>query len=275
MNVALEKVPYNHPLFPVYIGKGVVGDEMNFFYRRYWHSDIELVCILEGSICYSVNGETIKLTQGQSLFINSNQIHYNFSEDMQYCEFICVNFNPLMLIDKKMAEEFMVPVLKNTSLPYCITENKMVFESICEIYDKRDEQYFQLWFAGIFCKLWARLSQEFDVSTQYIKKPEMESFKKMMKFVRDNYKTKITLKQIAEAGNVCKSGCNEIFNKYTGLTPINYLNEYRLRQSILLMNTDMNIMQICLETGFSGASYFAETFKKKYGITPNKYRSML
>lgn len=169
----------------------------------------------------------------------------------------------------------MVPVLKNTSLPYFITENKMVFESICEIYNKREEQYFQLWFAGIFCKLWAQLSQEFDGSTQYIKKPEMESFKKMMKFVRDNYKTKITLKQIAEAGNVCKSGCNEIFNKYTGLTPINYLNEYRLRQSILLMNTDMNIMQICLESGFSGASYFAETFKKKYGISPNKYRSML
>ena len=104
MNDAIEKVPYNHPTVPVYMGKGVVGDGRNFFYRSYWHGDIELVCILKGSICYSVNGETIKLTQGQSLFINSNQIHYNFSEDMQYCEFICVNFNPLMLIDKKMAE---------------------------------------------------------------------------------------------------------------------------------------------------------------------------
>ena len=40
----------------------------------------------------------------------------------------------------------------------------------------------------------------------------------------------------------------------------------------LLYTTDMNITEIAYEVGFNGTSYYAEAFRKCFGITPSDYR---
>lgn len=95
----------------------------------------------------------------------------------------------------------------------------------------------------------------------------------MINFIQYNYKESVTLSEIAAAGAVCKTECCAVFKKYVNLTPIAYLNDYRLRKSLeLLVKTDMTVCEICYEVGFSGASYFSETFKKVFGCTPIEYR---
>ena len=85
---------------------------------------------------------------------------------------------------------------------------------------------------------------------------------------------KITIEQICATGNIGKTTCINIFKKHTNRTPITFLTEYRLQMSIqLLENTDLSITEICYETGFSNASYYAETFKKFYGLSPREFRN--
>ena len=97
--------------------------------------------------------------------------------------------------------------------------------------------------------------------------------KNMLAFIQENYARKITLENIAQAGFVGKTTCCNIFKKYTTKTPLDYLNRYRIEKSLpLLKDTNMSITQICFEVGFSGVSYFSETFKKHMHMTPNKYR---
>ncbi len=273
MKESFEQVPYNHSKLPVYVGEGIVAEDKINFYISNWHNDIELVCVKKGNIKYSVNGETINLKEGDFLFINSNQIHYNFSDDMEYCEFICVIFNPLSILNnKEMTEKFVLPVLTNSKMPYLVLNDKSVSDSMEELYEKKTDENFELFLHSLFYRIWSKLISGQSDKKINVNKREMTSFKKMMLFIQNNYKSKITLKQIANSGNVCQTSCNTLFNRYTGLTPIEYLNDYRLRQSILLMNTDMNLTQICFEVGFSGASYYSEQFKKVYGETPKKYR---
>ena len=86
---------------------------------------------------------------------------------------------------------------------------------------------------------------------------------------------KISLSDIANAGGTCKTSCCTIFKKFTNQTPNEYLTDYRLHKSIdLMQNTDMTLTEICYDVGFSGASYFSETFRKVYDMSPTEYKKM-
>ncbi len=94
-----------------------------------------------------------------------------------------------------------------------------------------------------------------------------------LEFIQKNNANKITLDEIAKSGNVSKSTCLVIFKKYLQDTPANYLISYRLKNATnLLQKSDLTITEIAFNVGFSGASYFSETFKKIYGCSPSEYK---
>ena len=69
------------------------------------------------------------------------------------------------------------------------------------------------------------------------------------------------------------SECCRLFKRVTGDTILNYLKSYRLTRSIeLLEETELPVSRIALESGFNGASYYIESFKKELKQTPLQYR---
>lgn len=64
-----------------------------------------------------------------------------------------------------------------------------------------------------------------------------------------------------------------VFKKETGQTYVNYLTEVRLqRAEELLEQTDDKTYEIAQKVGYQEQNYFSYVFKKKYGISPTKYR---
>lgn len=58
----------------------------------------------------------------------------------------------------------------------------------------------------------------------------------------------------------------------TGMSPNTLLREYRLLQSLeLLQNQDRNISETTFDTGFSSPSYFTKCFQKRFGLQPLTY----
>ncbi|MFR4394469.1 MAG: helix-turn-helix transcriptional regulator [Ruminococcus callidus] len=101
----------------------------------------------------------------------------------------------------------------------------------------------------------------------------LEAMHKMVGFIQQKYGSKIALQDIAAAGYVCRSSCCSIFKEYLNQTPNAYLTEYRISKSIeLLSNPDLSVTEIAMQCGFSGSSYFTETFRKAIGCTPSDYR---
>ncbi|MGE4489872.1 MAG: helix-turn-helix transcriptional regulator [Kiritimatiellales bacterium] len=83
-----------------------------------------------------------------------------------------------------------------------------------------------------------------------------------------------TLKQMAERCGVQRTRLNTIFQKLTGGTPMEYLARIRIeRAKTLLRETDIKVIDIAFECGFSSSQYFANTFKHAIGMTPTDYRS--
>lgn len=96
----------------------------------------------------------------------------------------------------------------------------------------------------------------------------------MIGYVQKNYPNRILLKDVASAGNCCKTKCTSLFQKYLNTSPIVYINRYRLEKSIfLLRNTAQSITGIAYACGFSNTSYFCELFHKYYDTTPGKFRT--
>ncbi|RLD61726.1 MAG: DUF4242 domain-containing protein [Bacteroidetes bacterium] len=58
----------------------------------------------------------------------------------------------------------------------------------------------------------------------------------------------------------------------TGLSPNDFIKEYRLKKSLkLLVETQKNISEIAYDSGFSSPSYFSKCFQKRYGIVASNF----
>jgi AraC-like DNA-binding protein len=57
----------------------------------------------------------------------------------------------------------------------------------------------------------------------------------------------------------------------TGLSPIDFLKEYRLNEALKLLKKNAgDISEIADETGFGSVSYFSKCFKRQYGYSPSE-----
>ena len=104
----------------------------------------------------------------------------------------------------------------------------------------------------------------------------IESLKNMIGYIKNNYRDHISLDLIAKVGCMSKSSCNNLFKKYTGHTPIDYLIRYRLDKAMELMSTsDESIGNISSKCGFASSGYMTEQFVRCYGFTPREFRNSI
>ena len=81
------------------------------------------------------------------------------------------------------------------------------------------------------------------------------------------------LEDIAKAGNVCRSKCCQLFNRYFHMTPMQFLNKYRLTVSRnLIISTPLPSAEIAASCGFPNQSYYIKIFTSYFGMTPAEFR---
>ena len=92
-------------------------------------------------------------------------------------------------------------------------------------------------------------------------------------YIRENFREKISMKDICTALGRTKSAICPAFKQKYGITVVDYLTELRIEESKkLLLETDMTVSEIADEIGFSDTSYFSKVFLKTIGISPSLYR---
>lgn len=276
-----EKVLYDKADYPIYIRKGLLSYFPNYTAESHWHDDVEFILILSGEMFYNINGEIILLHEGEGVFVNARQFHFGYSDNKKECIFICILIHPMMLcLTKSIEQNYINPIILNPNIPFYHFQKMNKWEynilyNIKNIYDIRNDKIAELKIHNEILNIWIALCENI-VTIQKIdnfKNNNLSTLKNMISFITQHYKEKISLEMIAISGNVGKTGCCAIFKKYIYKTPIEYLTEFRLRKGLeLLCNTDMTILEISYEVGFSGASYFSETFRKFYDCTPSEYR---
>ena len=65
-----------------------------------------------------------------------------------------------------------------------------------------------------------------------------------------------------------------VFKKETGQNLSKFIKEYRMEKAKdMLENTHMKIVNISEEVGYPNVSYFCQSFREFYGVSPQKFRN--
>lgn len=80
-----------------------------------------------------------------------------------------------------------------------------------------------------------------------------------------------TIPQIAELMNMNTPKLEREVKKLTGMTPIQYINDFRLHKAKdMLQKGGKSIFEISHGLGFKSLSYFGKAYKEKFGVAPSK-----
>ncbi|MGQ9840383.1 MAG: substrate-binding domain-containing protein [Anaerolineae bacterium] len=97
--------------------------------------------------------------------------------------------------------------------------------------------------------------------------------RKAMAYLHQHYADPISRRDIARHVGMDEDYLTACFRNELGVTPIAYLNRYRINQARrLLSETDRSITEIALVVGFSDSGYFSRVFRRETGCSPEAYR---
>lgn len=95
----------------------------------------------------------------------------------------------------------------------------------------------------------------------------------VIQYIEENYKQNLSLDLLASIFNISKQWLILRFKKEMNITPISYLNNFRMKKAKeLLLQQEMLINEVAFACGFETPYYFTNAFKKHFGISPGIWR---
>jgi YesN/AraC family two-component response regulator len=160
-----------------------------------------------------------------------------------------------------------VPLLRNEKLT-------ALLEEFCDIYKKetnlRIARLSQL-LLEILIEIVEGYSSVKDMAS--MEQKELETVKKVLLYIRENYRARITLDSIAKHVLTDKYTLCKIFKKCTGQTIFENVNAFRCMRAAEYLQDGKNVCEAASLCGFENNSFFTKTFKKHMGVLPSKYLS--
>lgn len=96
---------------------------------------------------------------------------------------------------------------------------------------------------------------------------------KLKQYLYDHFSEELNLTRISREFYLTPSYLCEIFKKYTGCTITGYLLKIRMEKaSDILLHTDLSLVEIAAQVGYSDYNYFSRLFKRYFNISPNSFR---
>ncbi len=97
--------------------------------------------------------------------------------------------------------------------------------------------------------------------------------RKVMAYIHEHYDQTVNRHELANNAGVSERHLNRCFLQETGMTPLTYLNRYRIQRAReLLEQGQLSITEIMGRVGFSESSHFTRVFRREVGIIPSAYK---
>ena len=105
------------------------------------------------------------------------------------------------------------------------------------------------------------------------KESEKDRMGEVYEYVMNNYKSKITLQEVAALANLSVSAFSRFFKSRANKSFSDFVSDVRISHACkLLHEEDIHISEVCYESGFNTLSNFNKQFKDRIGKTPLNYR---
>ena len=275
----------------------------------HWHNEIEFCLPRKGTAVCQIYQESYTIPAGSAILIGSNVPHSCHSltgESVLYSSIIAAPEFISGEIGGDVERKCMRPFLEGSAGP-CIridggeadgtesngigadgTEsNGIGAESrrLLQMLDEIDRLYtekplcHELRIKGLLCEILAALLPEAyrnpankRLQSVPASSAELERLQLTLDYLHQHYDSVVSLQELADLTHLSREACCRSFRRMTGTSITEYLQEYRVTQSLPLIRSGRySISQVAELCGFSNASRFAAAFRKRMGINPGHY----
>ena len=256
----------------------------------HWHEEFEIGYVTGGSVLYKTNRTSYLLHEGDAIFINSGVLHYLQSQEPKRETRMQIQFFDRTFLAGAVGSlldiKYIAPVSESEQLdaiPFFAGDpgSRPFLELIQQgpILCTERKSFFEMRLRTLFSELWEEIYSRAMTLQRLRQKSsrtaEDERMKRMMGYIQEHFREKLTVRAIAECIPISERECFRLFQNSIGITPAEYLLSVRLENAqVLLMNTDRSILDIALETGFGTSSYFGKVFRQQNHVTPLQYRKL-
>lgn len=271
--------------FPFEVYRCKIPETFHFFPMHY-HEEFEIVYMLEGILDCQINMEHFICREGDILVIPPGKVHgFNQFEDKS-CHYANILFS-LNLLEKEDSEiftTFFKPYLKESIqisnyFPKESKENILLHDSVLTLFEHRHEELTEpLLIKSELYKVMSILQKIAPPAETLISTSERNIKRLMPVFeaIKKNSARSISVPEAASLSNLSESYFMTIFKQVSGSSFINFLKKTRLENArVMLLSTDISILEIAENSGFESVSYFIRAFKEFYKISPLQYRKTM
>lgn len=108
----------------------------------------------------------------------------------------------------------------------------------------------------------------------YRRKSSNNIIDNIAQYINENYYRDLSISKLAESLGMDRRVFSQLFKGQTGKTPTEYIINLRINEAKHLLKTNKyTIGEISKRVGYVDNLYFSRIFKKKVGVSPNKYKN--
>lgn len=260
--------------------RSVWGNSENF--QMHCHDYYEIFLTLSDNVVHFVNNEEYILKKNTLVFIRKDDTHYYSKSIKQELSFINIAFKEDILCSlfSFLSDGFYFDELLNEKLPPSIvldeTDKNWLLHQITKLNSIQIDDIKTLKYRSrvllfqIFTKYFSKFANESLLTAKEIPLWLQQLDAKMQNL--ENF-SKPAGHMVILSGK-SRAHLGRILQKHYGKTIPEYINDLRLNYlANSLINTDLPILELCFECGFENISWAYTLFKKKYGLSPLKFRN--
>ena len=256
----------------------------------HWHDFFELTIPLRDGMILQTPDQTIGLDCGEAAFVNTSMLHtVSWADDPKSKTCYTFFFDRSILTGEYgsvFEEKYVNPITMCRDLDcFAIRPHDKAGLRMMTLIDemvsyfKAEEFGYEMRSRSALSELWLILLEETESirrNSRSIDPTDSMRMKQMMNYVHDHFREKIYLEKIAASAGISPRECARCFKRQIGFTPMDYLNQYRVRMAAdELKMGRKSISAIGEECGFASDSYFGKIFRQYMGCSAREYRKKL
>ncbi|MEM1505283.1 AraC family transcriptional regulator [Domibacillus sp. 8LH] len=278
-----ELTEHRTVVLPIACYETTISQNINGYIPLHWHDEIQFVLIIKGEAIFQINEEKVAVREGKGIFINSGCLHMAEEKDASGCVYICLNVSPHFVLSQELYSSYVSPYIHATNLSYLYLDTKEPWEknivdTIIKINQliQQKPPFYEIEITIQLTFIWRNLiANGFQPEYEQTEMLKNHRLKQMLNWIHLHYAEKIMLDDIAKAGQLSRSECCRYFKRMLNKTPLNYVIDYRIQKSLLLLQQpDANVTDVAYQAGFNSTSYFIDKFRKSVNMTPLAYKKL-
>lgn len=240
--------------------------EEDFSFPPHLHSHMELVCVVEGEMCFSVNDIRKNLEKGDIAVCFPNDVH-SYS-NTAHSELLILIFSPEII--REYFKEHMGKTLEDPFI-----KGGCSYEAVGVLLDmlvkESSSHRNEFVIKGLLYSILGKLHENFVFKNG--RQWHDTTIQKLLRYIGSHFCERITLESVAKDLGFSRFHISRIFNSKIGEQFNEYVNKLRINMAqSLLAGTEASVSNIALECGFESIRNFNRVFKNHTGTTPNDFR---